>query len=104
MTSPIERAQRWLADDPDPNDEQERRLLIERAASDPAAQAELADRFSGPLEFGTAGLRGVVAAGESRFNLAVVLRATFGFGRYLLEAIPGAAQRGVVIVHDARPK
>ena len=57
----------WVADDPDPGDRAELRGLADRAFGGPdaAALAELRDRFAGRLEFGTAGLRGVVAAGPN---------------------------------------
>ncbi|MFO0727698.1 MAG: phospho-sugar mutase [Myxococcota bacterium] len=100
----FERAEAWIAADPEPED---RRLLAEllaaAAAGDSSAQTALADRFSGPLEFGTAGLRGVVGAGESRMNLAVVLRATFGLVQHVLRVVPDAKRRGIVIGGDARP-
>ena len=59
----------WLADDPDERD----RAELEALADDDSAEAaaELADRFGGRLEFGTAGLRGQVAAGPNRMNRAV---------------------------------
>ena len=52
----------------------------------PAALAELRDRFAGRLEFGTAGLRGVVAAGPNRMNRAVVRAATAAVAGWLLRA------------------
>lgn len=93
----IERARAWAKADPDPSSAAEITSLIERGDL-----AELADRFSGPLEFGTAGLRGVLGAGESRMNLAVIRRTSAGLAQYLKETVPGAAEHGVVIGYDAR--
>ncbi|NGO68902.1 phospho-sugar mutase [Streptomyces boncukensis] len=96
----IERARRWLADDPDPETRQELAGLIEAGEA-----AELADRFSGTLQFGTAGLRGELGAGPARMNRAVVIRAAAGLAAYLRGhgAVgphrPGAT---VVIGYDAR--
>ena len=67
-------------------------------AGDPA---EIEDRFYRTLEFGTAGLRGVLGAGTNRMNVYVVRQATQGLADYL-GAIPGAAQRGVCIAYDSR--
>jgi phosphomannomutase len=89
----------WLADDPDPETREELRSLLEREDG-----AALAERFEGKLEFGTAGLRGVIGAGPSRFNRAVVLRATAGLCDYLRRTVPGAAERGVLIGFDGRRK
>jgi phosphomannomutase len=95
-----ERVEGWIADDPDPADRAElQALLADRGA---AAAAELADRFGGRLEFGTAGLRGAVAAGPNRMNRAVVRAATAALAGWLREREPGAAQAGVVIGCDAR--
>jgi phosphomannomutase len=93
------RAQRWIADDPDPATRAELHALL--AHPDPAS-TDLADRFAGALEFGTAGLRGILGAGPNRMNRAVVARATWGLARELLESVPGAAERGVVVGRDAR--
>jgi phosphomannomutase len=93
----------WLADDPDERDRTELAQLARQAADgSPDADAELADRFSGRLEFGTAGLRGAVAAGPNRMNRAVVRATTAGLARWLLERRRDAAQAGVVIGCDAR--
>jgi phosphomannomutase len=90
----------WLADDPD---ERDRAELTALAADDsPQARAELADRFGGRLEFGTAGLRGAVAAGPNRMNRAVVRGTTAALARWLLARRRDAAQAGVVIGCDAR--
>ncbi len=93
------RAQRWIADDPDPATRAELFALL--AHPDPAA-TDLEDRFAGALDFGTAGLRGVLGAGPNRMNRAVVARATWGLAREVLESVPGAVERGVVVGGDAR--
>ncbi len=99
----FERAERWLAHDPDPDARAELAALIERARTDDAARADLGERFVGPLEFGTAGLRGLLGAGESRMNRAVVRRTSFGLGQHLLaEDAVGARARGVVVGYDGR--
>jgi phosphomannomutase len=76
----------WIADDPDAGDRDELRALLDRAD----AGAELRDRFAGRLRFGTAGLRGAVAAGPNRMNRAVVRAATAAVADWLLESEPGA--------------
>jgi phosphomannomutase len=94
------RAGAWIADDPDPQDRAELQALLDDGG--PAAGAELADRFSGRLEFGTAGLRGAVAAGPARMNRAVVRGATAALAGWLLARHEGTAEAGVVIGCDAR--
>jgi len=94
------RVEAWIADDPDPGDRAELRALVDTGGA--AAAAELADRFGGRLEFGTAGLRGVVAAGPNRMNRAVVRAATAALAGWLVDREPGAAGAGVVIGCDAR--
>lgn len=104
-TALLDRAEQWLAHDPDPSARTELRALLDdaRGPSPDAATAELRERFAGPLEFGTAGLRGLIGAGESRMNRAVVLRTTAGLAAYLLEHDPeGARTRGVAVGYDAR--
>jgi phosphomannomutase len=89
----------WIADDPD---ERDRRELSELLRAD-ESQAELADRFGGRLEFGTAGLRGAVAAGPNRMNRAVVRATTAALAGWLLGRDGRLArERGVVIGCDAR--
>lgn len=99
-----DRAEGWIAGDPDPAARAElAQLLAQAKAGDAAADRELSDRFQGPLEFGTAGLRGLVGAGESRMNRAVVLRATFGLVAHVIRVVKDAKTRGIVIGGDARP-
>jgi phosphomannomutase len=93
-----ERAQRWLAAEPDADIRDELQGLIDGHAD------ELATRFDGRLQFGTAGLRAAVGAGPQRMNRLVVQQAAAGLARYLLDTDPRARERGVVIGYDARRK
>ena len=66
-------------------------------------EKEIEDRFYKNLEFGTAGLRGIIAAGTNRINIYTVRRATFGLANYILKNTSKEEQaRGVVIAHDNR--
>lgn len=77
-------AREWAAHDPDGQTSSALLASIEAAsAGDEGALAELRVAMNGPLEFGTAGLRGEIGPGESRMNLAVVIRATAGLAAYL---------------------
>ena len=62
---------------------------------------EIEERFYRELEFGTAGLRGILGAGTNRMNVYVVRCATQGLSNYLL-ACEGAKERGVCIAYDSR--
>ena len=98
-----ELADAWLAEDSDPVTAAELRALLAACdAREPAALADLAERFTGALEFGTAGLRGILGAGPQRMNRVLVRKVTAGLAAYLLANVPDARQRGVVIGHDAR--
>lgn len=93
----------WIADDPDPQTATSlEHILAEAESGDEAAVADLEDRFSGPLVFGTAGLRGEIAAGPNRMNRAVVIRAAAGLAAFLADTV-GEGFR-VVIGCDARYK
>ena len=92
----LDRAREWATQDPDPVTKAELEALIEQGET-----AELADRFDGTLEFGTAGLRGALGAGPNRMNRVVVLRAAAGLAAYLLEHGAGPDD-SVVIGYDAR--
>ncbi len=117
-----EQVRTWIADDPDPRTAAELSALLEQAEAGPAeadesadlqtqydaaqvrdARADLADRFQGLLQFGTAGLRGAIGGGPHRMNRAVVIRAASGLGAYLLGELEGVSPAPKVVVgHDAR--
>jgi len=65
-------------------------------------QKEIDDAFFKDVEFGTAGMRGVLGPGTNRLNNFTVKKATVAFAKYLLELFPNAKQEGVVISHDNR--
>jgi phosphomannomutase len=96
-------AEAWIAQDPDPETRTELAGLVEAVrAGDAAASADLADRFDTRLAFGTAGLRGEIAAGPNRMNRVLVSQAAAGLSGYLLEhATPGTTP-SVVIGYDGR--
>jgi phosphomannomutase len=96
----LERARAWAAHDPD----ERTRAELEQIIADVAAggdPTDLADRFDGTLEFGTAGLRGALGAGPNRMNRVVVQRAAAGLAAYLRDqGVP--RDSNVVIGYDAR--
>lgn len=63
-------------------------------------EKEIEDRFYKELEFGTAGLRGVIGAGTNRMNKYTVGKATQGLANYILEQ--GTQEKGVAISYDSR--
>ncbi|TDC81735.1 phospho-sugar mutase [Micromonospora sp. KC606] len=91
-----DQARRWLDDDPDPASRDELRAVLDGL---PGSAPQLADRFAGPLTFGTAGLRGPLRAGPNGMNLAVVTRAAAGLVAWL-DAEGGEGP--LVIGYDAR--
>ncbi|MEV5442098.1 phospho-sugar mutase [Streptomyces sp. NPDC052644] len=93
----IAQAEAWLAEDPDEETRGELARLIADRDLD-----ELAARFAGTLQFGTAGLRGELGAGPMRMNRSVVIRAAAGLAAYL--KAKGRSDGLVVIGYDARYK
>ena len=63
-------------------------------------EEEIKDRFYKDLEFGTAGMRGVIGNGTNRMNVYTVTKATQGLANYILKA--GTESKGVVISYDSR--
>jgi phosphomannomutase len=94
----LERARAWAAADPDDLTRAELLQILADVEGGGDA-ADLADRFAGTLEFGTAGLRGAVGAGPNRMNRVVVIRAAAGLAAYLREQ---GLSGPVVVGFDAR--
>lgn len=87
--------ERWCReamDDPD---------LIEELRAIEGQESEISDRFYRELEFGTAGLRGIIGAGDNRMNIYTVRKATQGLADYLKAKYPDPS---VVIAYDSRIK
>ena len=93
----IDRARSWIAQDPDPETRHELEVLIDRG--DVHA---LEERFTGTLQFGTAGLRGLLGAGPTRMNRVTVARTTAGLCAWLKQEVPDVASRGICVGRDAR--
>ena len=97
----LDRARAWVAEDPDPATRSELEGLVANAETGhEAALADIADRFSGTLEFGTAGLRGALGAGPNRMNRVVVSRAAAGLAAYLVDS--GVRPGTPVVIGGAR--
>ena len=65
-----------------------------------AIEKEIEDRFYKELDFGTAGLRGIIGAGTNRMNIYTVRKSTQGLANYILEM--NGHDRGVAIAYDSR--
>jgi phosphomannomutase len=92
-------ARAWMAADPDSETVTETAEMLERADLE-----RLRDQFGSRLTFGTAGLRGPLAAGPNRMNRLVVRQSAAGLGRRILAEGAAYAKRGVVVGYDARHK
>jgi phosphomannomutase len=100
LSSLLDRARAWAAEDPDEQTRTELQQIVDAVAGG-ADATDLADRFDGTLEFGTAGLRGALGAGPNRMNRVVVTRAAAGLVAYLKDQ--GAPREGAVVIgYDAR--
>lgn len=90
--------EKWLND---PRLSAEGKAELKAIASDEKAKEY---RFGGELEFGTAGMRGIIGFGMNMMNVYTVMRATQGLASFILEQGTEAAARGVVISYDTRRK
>jgi phosphomannomutase len=98
----LARAEAWLEQDPDEVTRAELGDLIDQARTgSDSAVAELHGRFDSRLAFGTAGLRGELAAGPNRMNRVLVAQAAAGFAVFLLEK-SADGHPSVVIGYDGR--
>ena len=84
----------WLSN---PYFDQDTKEELKAIADD---ENEIKERFYMDLEFGTAGLRGIIGAGINRMNIYVVRRATQGLANYIMKQ--GGASKGVAIAYDSR--
>jgi phosphomannomutase len=85
-------AREWIEGDPDPVTRDELAALV--AAGD---GTEVAERMHGSLQFGTAGIRGIVAAGSNRMNRAVIIRTSRGLADHMIAA-GGAGGPGLLVL------
>ena len=91
----LEKYNRYLAE---PSLSDEYREQLKHLTSE-----EINDAFYRDLEFGTAGMRGLLGPGSNRLNIYVIRKATVGFSLYLLSKFGARAKtNGVVISHDNR--
>ena len=65
-------------------------------------ETQINDAFYTNIEFGTAGMRGVLGAGTNRINIHTIRKANTGFGQYIVSNGEQAAKRGVAIAYDNR--
>ncbi len=90
----LENYQRWLNSEKVSKQDKEKLKAM--------SQSEIDDAFFKDVEFGTAGMRGILGPGTNRLNEFTVKKATVGFAKYLLEKYENAKKAGVVISHDNR--
>ncbi|AYW45336.1 phospho-sugar mutase [Tetragenococcus koreensis] len=84
------------------NDDSLDNHLKEQLAELKGKETELEDAFYAPLEFGTAGMRGVLGPGINRMNIYTVRQATEGLANFMVKQGFDAARRGVAIAYDSR--
>jgi phosphoglucomutase len=65
-------------------------------------EEQIRDSFYCDLEFGTAGIRGILGPGSNRLNIYVIRKVTYAFALYLLKTYPNVKEHGIVISHDNR--
>ena len=94
MSNYLEEYQRWC-ESPEFDEETKKELLSIKEDKE-----EIEDRFYKELEFGTAGLRGIIGAGTNRMNQYTVGKATQGLANYIIEQ--GTQNKGVAISYDSR--
>lgn len=92
----MENYRKWLASDMLTEREKNELLAVENDTK------EVEDRFYRDLEFGTAGMRGVLGTGTNRINIYNVRQASYGVGVYVNNEGKEAAERGVLIGYDTR--
>lgn len=92
-----EKVRQWIAKDPDSETRKELEELLGAEST-----TELQERFASTLEFGTAGLRGILRAGPNGMNRLVVQHATAGLAAYVQKHVQDACKRGVAIGFDGR--
>ena len=90
--------EKWLKDS---RLDEESRAELEQISGD---EKEKEYRFGGELEFGTAGMRGIIGCGMNMMNIYTVMRASEGLARYITSLGKEAKERGVVISYDTRRK
>ncbi len=93
----LKKAMIWTREPFDEKTREEVQLLI-----DQNKRGEIIDRFFGEMEFGTAGLRGIIGAGTTRMNIYTVARATQGLADCLNTLYKEAGEKGVVVGYDCR--
>lgn len=94
--SALDNYNKWLKE---PYFDQATRSELEGIRGD---EKEIEDRFYKELEFGTAGLRGIIGAGTNRINKYIIRKSTQGLSNYINKQGAGAKDRGVVIAYDCR--
>lgn len=96
MNNFMDEYKKWITD---PNIDEETKKELKDIQDN---EEEIKDRFYSNLEFGTAGLRGIIGAGTNRMNKYVISKTNQGLANFILSKGKEAADRGVVIAYDVR--